>query len=149
MRFAIGAVLLGLAVSCGPSSDSKSRSGSAQTDSSPRPTQDVSSGGRTCDSAIVGKYSDLRTSSQTGDIGGTEINIQCMGGTYHATVIVAEGAPAPAVEAEVEVHDTTMTLTFPPDSPLSAVQPFQGVVTHGRLVGRFANDETVSLPRRH
>jgi len=69
-------------------------------------------------------------------------------GTYRATVIVAEGAPAPAVEAAVEVHDTTVKLTFEPDSQLSAVQPFQGVVTRGHLIGRFANDETVNLPRR-
>jgi hypothetical protein len=148
LRFAIGAVFLGLTVSCGPRSDSESRNGSTQTDSSPTPTQDVSSRGRTCDSAIVGKYSDLRTSSQTGDIGGTEINLQCTDGTYRATVIVAEGAPAPAVEAAAEVHDTTVNLTFQPDSPLSAVQPFHGVVTRGRLIGRFANDETVNLPRR-
>ena len=102
-----------------------------------------------CDSAIAGVYSDIKTSTETGDVGGVEVKLTCAAGTYTAAVTVAEGALADPVEAPAQVHDTTVHITFPPDSPLGAIETLKGVVTRQRFVGRFGNDESVDLPRRH
>ena len=118
----------------------------------PSPSESVSERGAisgACDSAIAGVYSDIKTSPETGDVGGVEVKLTCAAGTYTAAVTVAEGAPADPVEAPAQVHDTTVQITFPPDSPLGAIESLKGVVTRKRFVGRFGNDESVDLPRRH
>jgi len=84
----------------------------------------------------------------TGDFGGFEIDLRCGNGVYSAGVTVAEGAPEPAVEAPAQVHDTIVHITLPANSTLSGMESFDGAVTQGRLVGRFANDVSVDLPRR-
>jgi hypothetical protein len=97
-----------------------------------------------CDSIVPGTYTSLRTSSATGDFGGFEITIACAKGVYTAAVIVAEGA---AVNATAEVHDSTIFIELPRESPLGAMENFRGYVSGKRLHGRFANDVSVNLPR--
>jgi hypothetical protein len=151
VQFKNAGPLLALILACSPKPESASKApDSTSTTTSPQasaaPATNAPSS--TCDSKVIGKYSDLKVSSATGDVGGVEINLQCTSGVYSATVIVAEGVPADPVPASAEVHDTTVRLVFPPDSPLSGMERFDGVVTRGRLVGRFANDVDASLPKR-
>ncbi len=101
-----------------------------------------------CNPAVAGLYTDLRTSSVTGDFGGFAIDLKCAAGVYRAAVTVAEGVPEPAVDAPAQVHDTIVHITLPANSRLSGMESFDGVVTKGRLVGRFANDVSVDLPRQ-
>ena len=151
MQLKILTPLLACILACSPKSESSSRSDSASTSGQPaaQASVSVSAASSSCDSHIVGTYSDLKTSSATGDFGGIQVDIQCSDGVYRASVIVAEGAPADPAPATAEVHDTTVRLVFPPDSPLSGMERFDGVVTRGRLVGRFANDVDADLPKRH
>ena len=100
-----------------------------------------------CDSIIPGTYSDLRTSSATGDFGGFEITIACANGIYTAVVTVAEGAPEEPVNAPAQVHDTTVLIELPRESRLGAMENFRGYVSGRRLRGSFANDVDVDLPR--
>jgi hypothetical protein len=100
-----------------------------------------------CDSIVPGTYTNLRTSSVTGDFGGFEITIACAKGVYTAGVIVAEGVPEPPVNAPAEVHDTTVLIELPRESSLGAMENFRGYVSGRRLHGRFGNDVGVNLPR--
>ena len=101
-----------------------------------------------CNSAVVGTYSSLKTSAVTGDFGGFEVDLRCADGVYSAGVTVAEGAPEPAVDALAQVHDTVVHIIVPANSRLSGMESFDGVVSGGHLIGRFANDVSVDLPRR-
>ena len=96
MQLKILTPLLACILACSPKSESSSRSDSASTSGQPaaQASVSVSAASSSCDSHIVGTYSDLKTSSATGDFGGIQIDIQCSNGVYRASVIVAEGAPA-------------------------------------------------------
>ena len=144
-------VLLGLVAACAdrPGSTRSERSDSASQPpvSQPvtvRPGSSVSG----CDSSILGKYGDLDVSNATGDVGGFEIVLQCSTGAYTATVTVAEGASVNPVLASADVHDTTVRFLFPPNTRLSGMEGFDGVVTHGHLVGHFRNNVDVDLTKR-
>ena len=101
---------------------------------------------------VVGIYSDLAYSEQSGDMRGTEIIIVASDVGFHAIVQSSEGPLGCPVLVPAVVDELAIEFTLPHDACMYGVVPgsrFRGVVSADALRGYFEGYENfvLELPR--
>lgn len=99
---------------------------------------------------VTGFFTNMEYIKEAGDVVGMEVWIVYAGGTYWATVQLAEGEPAPPVVVPVQVsaQHVSFSLKQPSVRPDGSSAPdlvlkFEGTVTGSALTGAFANSRVM------
>jgi len=97
---------------------------------------------------LTGTYTSMKVSSETGDVGGVLLSVYYGRAGFHAVMQWAEGVPDAPVLLPLEVRDSTISFTFPPNSEYgTGLKSFRGVVSQAGITGQFGNGHRVQLKR--
>ena len=100
---------------------------------------------------FVGTYTNLRYSTESGDLGGVELKIVPARGRFQGALQIAEGAPSELMVVDVLVEKNKISFRIPNSYPIYGEGTFEGVIELAAIRGHFtfgkAVNEEISLKR--